>query len=145
MKIRPITPDDSEAILEWRNDPQTRAMSRNHDAVSLENHERWFQKAIVDPNRVLVMGVIENRNIGLVRFDKDGAAWEVGINLNPVERGKGFGADLLGSAIQHFRQVKPNQKLTAVIRPDNGASRKIFEACGFRWMDRRAEHDHFEA
>jgi len=145
MKIRPITLDDSAVILEWRNDPHTRAMSRTHDPVSFEDHTKWFQKAIAGTNRLMLMGEQDGRKIGLVRFDRDGGSWETGINLNPDERGKGLGALLLRTAVLQFQALHPSQKLTAVIRPDNQASRKIFEACGFRWVDRRDEHDHFEA
>jgi len=145
MLLRPATFTDSNAILNWRNDPLTRAMSRDHAIVELENHQTWFAKALQDQTKILMIGEIDGRPIGLVRFDQSKDGWEVGINLNPHDRGKGQGVELLRRAVRQFQMDHANQKLIAGIRPENTASRKIFEACGFRWIDRRDELDHFEA
>ena len=145
MQLRFLTDADSDDLFLWRNDPVTRAMSRNHEVVTPEQHRRWFSKSLADPVRILFMGMLGPRKIGLVRFDRVGDGWEVGINLNPAERGQGLGATLLRLGTEHFWAINPGQRLTAEVRLDNAASRKIFEACGFRRIDTDAEHDHFEA
>ncbi len=143
VKLRPATFDDSNDLLVWRNDPHTRAMSRDHDLVAPDDHKRWFTKALHDKGRVILLAEHEGRKIGVARFDQTETGWETGINLNPAERGKGLGGALLTMAVERFTIDHPDQILTAVIRPDNSVSRAIFEACGFRFVDRRDEHDHF--
>ena len=91
------------------------------------------------------MGLVEQSSIGMIRFDCRPDGWEVSINVNPAERGKGLGGALLQNGISHFKALHPAAKLTATVRPDTEASRRIFTACGFQWVDRRDEHDHFEA
>lgn len=145
MHLRFLTHEDSDALLEWRNDPVTRAMSRNSDLVTAQQHQKWFATALADPKRMMVMGVIDQRQIGLLRFDPVGSDWEVGINLNPSERGKGLGTLLLRLGCDQFWTQHPDQKLIAAVRTDNVASRKIFEACGFHHVNRQDQHDHFEA
>ena len=118
-------------------------MSRDHGVIDLEAHNHWFAAALISPNKVILIGEIQSGKIGVVRFDRLDEGWEAGINVNPEYRGKGLSAQLLQMAVDWFLVQYPNQTVVATIRPDNQASRKIFEACGFRLVDRREEHDHF--
>jgi RimJ/RimL family protein N-acetyltransferase len=145
MLLRAVTEDDRDDILLWRNDPVTRAMSRIHDPVATINHQTWFARMLIDPGQLMVMAIEDDRKIGVVRFSQDKNCWEVGINLNPVERGHGMGHTVLAQAIDYFWKFYPKSPLRAIIRPDNKASHKIFTSCGFEWIDRSLDHDHLEA
>ena len=96
MKVEVVTANitHSRSIWEWRNDPITRSMSRSKDLVSWEDHSNWFQKTLANPNRIMYVGISEQLPIGIVRFDiinnlED--SFEISININPLQRGKGLG------------------------------------------------------
>jgi L-amino acid N-acyltransferase YncA len=126
MICRPATPDDARDVWLWRNDPLTRAMSRNTDEVAWEGHAAWFEKALANPAITLLIGEVEGEKVGMVRFDH-GPETEVSINVNPACRGRGYGLALLRQSI-----ALAGGEVFAEIRDENLASRRMFERAGFR-------------
>ena len=141
MKLRPVTMADALDLLAWRNDPQTRAMSRHGGEVALQDHVDWLVRSLASSERRLVMGedAATGTPIGMVRFDRQGPTWEVGINLSPARRGQGLGRTLLALAVTDFQKKHKAAALTATIRPENQASVKVFAACGFLPNDDSSE------
>jgi RimJ/RimL family protein N-acetyltransferase len=158
--IRPAQQDDCDNLWHWRNDLVTRTNSLNTEAVPFDQHCKWFEAVLSDPNQFLLLGVLvkppspENQaKIGMVRFDVvpvndfDCAIQKmvvgvskaiVSINLNPEFRGKGFSVPLLSKAIEFFKQdiglASSNNKISyieATIKNENKASIKCFEKVGF--------------
>jgi len=78
----------------------------------------------------------------MVRFDKCGKqdnVYEVSINLDPQQRGKGLGRLLLTKAIEHFwTQVADADLILAEIKKENAASKKAFENAGFEEREKSA-------
>lgn len=129
MIIRSATNSDALDVLEWRNDPMTRAMSRSSHVVEERSHIEWFAKAVTDPRHTLLIGEVEGSKVGLVRFDH-GDITEVSIFMNPAHRGRGYGLALLLEALKFDRG-----EIVAEIRPENIASLRIFEQAGFEFQD----------
>ena len=125
MFVRKATKADSQDVLSWRNDPLTRSMSRAQDEVEEAPHLEWFEGALSDPRRTLLIGELNGQKIGMVRFDH-GEETEVSININPACRGKGLSRALLTQSMAWARGT-----IVAEIRPENLASRRLFEDAGF--------------
>lgn len=123
MKVRPATMEDALDVLEWRNDPTTRAMSRTTDVVEREGHLAWFERTIGSDRTSLLIGEHEGHKVGMVRIDADG---EVSINLNPASRGKGLARPFLTAALD-----TAEGPFIAEIKPENTASIRLFEGAGF--------------
>ena len=51
--LRPADASDSEDLLAWRNDQETRANSRSTGPVDAATHQTWLAHALADPNRRL--------------------------------------------------------------------------------------------
>lgn len=128
MQIRRARRDDAADILDWRNDPETRRRSLNSEVVSEADHTRWFEGVLADERRVLLIGEIDGRKVGMVRLDRlDGGGFEVSINMNPQARGLGYGKALLELALSW--KAGP---YVAYVKEDNAASLRLFEGLGFR-------------
>jgi RimJ/RimL family protein N-acetyltransferase len=125
--VRRAGEGDALDVLSWRNDPMTRAMARNQEAVDEASHLAWFAAALADPRRTFLIGEAEGEKIGMVRFDRDGET-EVSINLNPAHRGRGLSYPLLMAAL-----ALVSGDVWAEIRPENAASLRLFERAGFRF------------
>lgn len=125
LAVRPAVLADSLDVLAWRNDPHTRAMSRNQDEVDAAAHQAWFERALSDPRRALLIGEIDGAKVGMVRIDR-GEETEVSINLNPAHRGRGLAYALLTQALASVRE-----DVWAEIRDGNAASLRLFERAGF--------------
>jgi L-amino acid N-acyltransferase YncA len=126
LTLRPAAAADARLVWAWRNDPVSRAASRDTAEIAWESHARWFPEAL--KSRRMLIGEAGGAAVGLVRFDPgpDGVH-RVSINLAPEARGRGLGGRLLAAAC-----ATVDGPLAAEIREDNVASERIFLACGFR-------------
>ena len=131
MKVRQATYDDAIDILDWRNDEHTRAMSKDSDVVDKDRHLAWFNSAISDPRRLILIGELCQNKIGMVRFDYKRGSWGVSINLSPSMRGRGYGFTLLEKGITLLRDMGNMEEIFAEVRAENISSMKMFEQCGF--------------
>jgi L-amino acid N-acyltransferase YncA len=129
VTVRKATPEDASDVLAWRNDPLTRAMSRNTEPVEAADHARWFRGALADDACTLLIGEQGGRKIGMVRFAR-GAETEISINLSSAARGRGLARELLALALAQERGA-----VLAVIKPENLPSLRLFEGAGFVLRD----------
>lgn len=125
MILRKATDRDAVDILQWRNDPVTRAMSRNGGEVGQAAHIAWFTHALQNPAVSIFVGEDGGHKVGMVRFDHEERI-VVSININPMCRGRGYGLTLLSDAL-----AQVGGEIWAEIKDDNVASRRIFEQAGF--------------
>lgn len=137
MKLRPATPDDALDLLAWRNDPLTRAMSRNSQEVAAASHMAWFERALTNPDLTLLIGEDGGEKVGMVRFDH-GPETEVSININPACRARGYGHALLSQGI-----AAVGGEVFAEIKDENLASRRIFERAGFALVEQRGDRGRY--
>lgn len=133
MKIRVAEPEHALDILCWRNDNTSRIMSRREDMISVEEHMAWFNNLLQDPDKVLLIGFLLDKPIGMVRFDRlcETKSWEISIVVNPANRGQGIGKTLLSYTLQHFSTIFSQARLIAEMKSENITSRKLFESLGF--------------
>ncbi|HXQ45093.1 MAG TPA: pseudaminic acid synthase [Caulobacteraceae bacterium] len=125
MIVRRATHDDALDVLAWRNDPTTRAMSRDTRVIEEAEHAAWFERALGDPLRLLLIGEDGADKVGMVRIDR-GETSEISININPRLRGQGRGATLLAKALACF-----DGPLLAEVKHGNVASKRLFAKAGF--------------
>lgn len=69
-----------------------------------------------------------------LRLDLSGQKAEISYSVAASERGKGLGTLLIQMAVSHARNVSGIRTLTAEVLPDNTASRRIVEKCGFHLL-----------
>jgi L-amino acid N-acyltransferase YncA len=137
IDMRPATMADTDLLLSWRNDPVTCANSKSTATVSREDHERWMKFNVAQgypQHMVMIANSQVSGSIGVVRFDaerSDVMKYEVSITIAPEHRGCGLGRPVLATACAHM----PDVSLSAMIRKENTASRRIFEECGFEETD----------
>lgn len=123
---------DSETLFQWRNALEVRRNSFNVDPIDWKAHADWYSATLLNPNRVLLIGMENNKAIGVLRYDLDNCKAVVSIYLAPGQHGKGYGEQLLAAGNEwmaaHYAHITT---LEAEMRPDNEASTKIFERAGF--------------
>lgn len=142
---RPAALKDSSLMLRWRNDPQTRKVSRSSESISWDNHTRWYERALGDQARELYIVERGGAPVGTVRFDArsdsvvpnvDTTArlpeeWEVSITLAPEVRGHGLSLAVLTAGEKAFALHHPNAAIVAAILPDNQPSQRLFARAGY--------------
>jgi len=132
MKIRKAIIHDCDDLFNWRNDPLTRSMSIESSEILIEDHKKWFEDSLKSLSRIIYIGELNGKKIGVCRFDIfDNKSYsEISINLNPDFRGHGISFKLLDNAIKEFKSSYPID-IHAKIKRANKASLKIFKKSGF--------------
>lgn len=137
ITVRSATAEDAQLLLDWANEPTTRAAGFHRDAIDPGSHRRWLTARLASPTSRLYIGLAEERPIGQVRLEggPDGRV-EVGISVATEARGRGVGHDLLRAGLEAGR-ADPDLRVDvfiARIRPDNAESIALFTGSGFLFV-----------
>lgn len=132
IKLRPAALLDAEIVFDWRNAPQTRQYSFDSRPLNRLDHISWFDQSLKMSNRCLLIAELDNKPIGVLRYDLAKPYAEISIYLDPGLAGKGLGTIILVAGVQWMQQYSPEiTTLRAKIIPDNIASVRAFEKAGF--------------
>ncbi len=136
IKLRLAEVYDRKLIFEWQSQPGARAFSRNPSAPTTQEHNSWFDRALDDPERWLLIIEDDGRPVGFLRLDaqmgSDGG-FEISIILDQAARGRGIAKRTL-KLIAGFTR---GSTLWAEIDPRNFASVSAFVAAGFEQIGPR--------
>ncbi len=105
--VRPMVHADLDSVLKWRNQPDVRRHMYTQHEISLDEHQRWFDRASQDLRKHPLIFEINTQPLGYVSFDETAtvgiADW--GFYLAP-ESPKGVGKQLGRVALDHaFTQL----------------------------------------
>ena len=137
--------DDARLLWEWRNDPDTRASSRDTDLVLWPRHLAWLERGLAREDLILLVvedpahdGLVNHGGpVGTVRWDLGSQGeWEVSITVSPERRGQSLARPLLRAAEVALREMLASRgtdvtACLAVVHVDNAASVRLFESSGY--------------
>lgn len=135
LTFRKAKETDMLLYFEWANDEEVRMQSYQTNAISLEDHKKWFLDKIKDDRCLMLL--FENEHgvpVGQVRFQKENEkAHVIGISIAKDERGKGLAGKILQMASDHFLSLFPVKTIYAYIKTLNEGSVKSFAKAGFEF------------
>lgn len=137
LLARKVNFADELLLLEWANDPTTRANAFSASRITPQEHQQWFRSRVHSDNCHLY--IIENKTgeaLGQVRFERLGKTWGIDYSLATVFRGCGMGRPLLEAALMRLRVDECDPFVVGEVKIDNIASRRVFDSLGFS-----AEHE----
>ncbi|MCY1346577.1 hypothetical protein D9M68_505310 [compost metagenome] len=120
MDLRKATIEDAKLLFDWRNDRQTREMSRDTLELPWEDHVGWLTNRLQRDDHGVYIAEINGVPVGTVRIDYD----EISYTVAPEQRRKGVGEAMLFEAKKAFGQK------VAEVKRENMASVKIAERAG---------------
>jgi RimJ/RimL family protein N-acetyltransferase len=137
VTLRPVTMNDADLLLAWRNDPVTRAMFVNSDIVARESHIAWLSNVLAGTQKELLITELDGTAIGTVRFDAgDESMFELSVTIAPEQRGKGLGYPMEKAAVAHMFHKRPDAIVVGRIKPSNFPALRIVEKLGFKIVGR---------
>ena len=137
VNLRPITMDDTELIVNWRNEESVRKYFIFRDDFTNEMHNKWM-KTKVETGEV-VQYIIEdadnNMPVGSVYFrdiDKKNRTAEFGIFIGEEKaRGKGLGTEATRAFVEYgFKKIKLHRIMLRVLE-ENKRAIKSYLNVGF--------------
>ena len=133
LNVREVRAEDSQMLLSWANDADTRRHSFNQHAIRADEHAAWFARRLANPD--VAFYIVETHYgipAGQVRFERKQAnIWEISFLLAPLYRGRGLGQSALDAALQKFGQTLPKTVVIGRVRVGNAASARVFRALRF--------------
>lgn len=107
-QIRRMVHADLERVLAWRNHPDVRHYMYTQHEITLDEHQRWFERSLLDPKKHLLIFEQNQQPRGFVNFSEvaSGGIADWGFYAAP-EAPKGSGRQLGRASLDHaFTQLK---------------------------------------
>lgn len=158
--LRPITPEDTDRIVTWRNRDFVRKNFIYQKPFTREGHETWLKKQVEPGHVVQFIICVENAGSGL---DKDSQAWaegacrEIGsVYLRDIDRekgeaeygvfigeekalGQGYGTQAAKLMLDYGFKTLGLKKIFLRFLEDNAKALRSYEKAGFQMINNRRE------
>lgn len=136
VDMRPVTEDDRERLLAWRNSPEVAAYMYSDHRIDRQEHDRWFDAIRTRRDRRYWVIEVNGEPAGLVNLvDIDEThrrcAWAYYL-ANPNVRGLGVGSYVEFWTIEHVFGPLGLNKLWCEVLLSNEAVWKLHETYGFQ-------------
>ena len=132
LKLRPASKKDCKLIWKWVNDPDVRAVSFHSEAISYEDHVRWFDLKLKDIRCFFYIAETANREpIGQVRYELDGNEATIDISIGQQFRAKGYGPSLIQLSSKRLFDASAAKVIHAYVKTGNEYSLRAFKKAGF--------------
>lgn len=125
--LRQATEEDKVITFEWANDPNVRKNAFNTETILWENHFRWFNERLNNPDFLIFILESGTVPIGQIRFEKEDDYWKIDYSIDSKNRGLGMGKEIVKLGLEKIRG-----KIKAWVKEENIASCKVFEKLGFK-------------
>ena len=128
IRLRAVTIQDADLLLDWRNDPETRNASHNTVTVQREEHIAWLTKTLSNARRQLFVAEESGVPVGTVRADLSDGVYELSWTVAPNARGRGVAKRMVALLTSQI-----SEPIRAEVKCGNMASAKIAEHAGMEF------------
>lgn len=124
--------------FKWANDCDVRKYSFNTENIQYEDHVKWFNNKINDPNCIYFIGIDGDKNIGQIRLDISENSGIISYSIDKEYRGHGYGFQLLQMLEKYILSNTNfrNFRLIGRVKQENISSVKCFLKCGYTANDK---------
>lgn len=135
MILRELESDDLESILSIRNHEDVRQCMFNTDIISLEQHKNWYQKYLLDDNKIVLVALNDNNdicgviNINFLATDKSIVDWGFYVKPNSP---KGCGTQMLSLGLNKIFNEYLVDRVFGQVMDFNKKSINIHQKLGFK-------------
>ena len=132
LHLRRVVREDCRVLWEWANDQESRKYSFQSQQITWDQHVRWLDSKIDDPNYILFMVTnTDDVPVGHVRYELNKCRAVVSINMAPLFRSNGLGKEVLRMATQELFVSSRATEVNAYVKPVNERSLRLFAGEGF--------------
>jgi len=140
VTIRPITYDDTENIIKWRNSEYVNSRFIDRRLFTKESHEAWLKNFVETGKVAQFIILLDGEAVGSVYLrdiDPDTKEAEYGIFIGEESaRGKGVGTKSAKLILKYaFEELGLKKIFLRVLKNNPGAVRS-YEKAGFKKIDR---------
>lgn len=130
--LRKANKSDLETTFRWANDEEVRKNSFHSEAISLEEHTRWFLRKITEEAVDYFIYGTEETPIGQIRLDYTGTMGVISYSIDQAYRRQGHGDRMLRLVEQEVKRIRKNITcLEAEVKQSNLGSMRRFQKLGY--------------
>lgn len=155
IKLRPIRETDLDQLYAYHVDIDNRGEFFPRGISTLTKFRKKFQEDGFwsSDEGTLIIVSLTDEIVGHIEFFKTVNyldEYELSYHVyNPEQRGKGAASEAVNLFVRYLFETKRVNRIRLVIHPDNKASRRLAEKCGFRhegtargaWYNKGRHHD----
>ncbi len=132
-QIRRMVHADLEQVLAWRNHPDVRRYMYTQHEITLDEHQRWFERTLLDPKKHLLIFEVNQQPLGFMNFNESGNAGiaDWGFYAAP-DAPKGSGRQLGRTALNHAFTQLQFHKVSGQALAYNERSIQFHQSLGFQ-------------
>jgi RimJ/RimL family protein N-acetyltransferase len=119
--------ENADILLEWRNDPSTRAASHDSHFISKEEHYAWLKGFLNKNDKYFFVAYKDDIPVGSVRAVSVNGLWCLSWVIAPSFRGRGLAKDMLALLVE-----KIDGPMQAEVKVNNHPSIKVAEHIGMK-------------
>lgn len=134
IRIRPITYDDTDLIVKWRNLDAVRNNFFYREEFTVATHLNWMDTKVKSGEVVQYIIEADGRPVGstyLRDIDREKLSAEYGVFIGEDVRGRGIGTEALGLTLYKAQSELGLKHIIARAIEDNEASINCFLHAGF--------------
>lgn len=130
--FRPVTREDSERLLAWRNSDHVRHYMQNQAPIAPEQHAGWLERILNSDSDLYFIYAPKKHPIGMLCFNHiaDGSA-EWGFYLGEQGLPSGTGTAMLRDGLALARENIGLTRITARVLSHNPRSHHLHRKLGF--------------
>jgi RimJ/RimL family protein N-acetyltransferase len=146
ITLRAIEAEDLPLLQSWLNRPEIAGgLGDVHFPSSRQQQLKWFERIQADERTIrLAVQDVEGKLIGYTGFWnihwRDRRAEHALVIGEAKYKGQGFGREIIMTAARYAFEEMGLHRLDANILETNAASRKVYEACGYKVEGLLREH-----
>lgn len=143
FRLRLMTEDDLEMVLDWRNRPHIRDMMYKDHVISLDEHLLWYEKTKDNPASVYLILEHRGRPLGLTNFtkiDREASSCMWGFYIGEDSRPGGTGTVMGLLSLDYAFETIVLREVVGEVLEHNIKSRDLFDRLGFTLTGRLAQH-----
>lgn len=135
--LRPITPEDTDRIVKWRNTPSVRQNFIFRQTFTREMHQGWMKNKVASGQVVqyIILTAEGKKPVGSVYFrdlDPENASAEYGIFIGEESaRGQGIGTETARLFVKYGLEVLGLHRISLRLLEGNEAAYRSYEKAGF--------------
>ena len=143
ITLREVSSIDAQILFEWENNPENWEVSDTKQSYSLQEIEDFVNQSqsLKDNKQQRFMVCFDDKPVGCIDlFEYDEAMSKSGVGVliaQKTDRNKGFASKALNLLIDKCRNELNVVHLFCNIYKENKASIRLFEKCGFQFVDVR--------
>lgn len=152
LRLRPYKPDDAGYLMDWLKDERTVRLwraDRFSYPLTKEQLKQYWEDFLSDENAWIFLAVDENGNpcghFSFRRVDYTKNSAHMGfIVVNPKERGKGYGREMVTLALRYAFGLLRMDRVTLGVFTVNEAAHRCYLSVGFKDEELHRDYDRFD-